>query len=72
MSGAGRATQDVYREFDLDGSGEVGFDEMLALGKARRALGQKRGEWTEAMNERMMERMGVTTHTASYESVATD
>ena len=26
----------VYREFDIDGDGSVGADEMLALGKARR------------------------------------
>ena len=50
--------ENVYDEFDLDGGGDVGADEMLALGKARRALGQKSGEWTEAHNERMLEKMG--------------
>jgi len=49
----------VYKLFDIDGSGEVGFDEMLALGQARRRLGQKTGEWTTAQNERMMEKMGM-------------
>jgi len=52
------ALREVYQIFDLDHSGEVGFDEMLTLGRARRSLGQKKGEWTYELNERMMERMG--------------
>ena len=40
--------QDVYREFDLDGGGEVGFEEMFELGKARRKLGQKSGKQKRA------------------------
>lgn len=48
----------VYNEFDLDGGGDVGADEIFELGKARRALGQRSGEWTEAHNERMLEKMG--------------
>ena len=33
----------VYCEFDLDGGGDVGSEELLALGQARRKLGQKAG-----------------------------
>ena len=49
----------VYREFDLDGSGRVGAEEMLALGQARRKLGQKKGEWTHEMNMNLMKIMGM-------------
>ena len=31
--------------------------ELLELGQARRALGQKAGEWTEAQNNRLVGRM---------------
>jgi len=31
--------------------------ELLALGRARRALGHKRGDWTKEMNDRMIARM---------------
>ena len=36
----------VYHQFDLDGNGSVGEEELLELGQARRRLGQKQGEWT--------------------------
>ena len=52
------ALENCYREFDLDGSGAVGAEELLALGKARRKLGQVSGEWTEEMNTQMMQDMG--------------
>merc|ERR1712216_487741 len=52
------ALRGVYREFDLDGGGDVGGEEMLALGKARRKLGQKKGEWTEEMNRNLLSNMG--------------
>ena len=48
----------VYREFDLDGGGDVGEDELLELGQARRRLGHKQGEWTVADNKALMERIG--------------
>ena len=32
--------REVYRQFDLDGGGDVGFDEMLALGQVRRDVGK--------------------------------
>ena len=51
------ALQQVYREFDLDHGGDVGADELLALGKARRVLGQKPGEWTQEQNKRVLQRM---------------
>jgi len=48
----------VYREFDLDGGGDVGEDELFALGTARRKLGQKTSSWTKGQNETMMRNMG--------------
>lgn len=53
-----KALRKVYQEFDLDGGGDVGEDEMLALGQARRKLGQKSGEWTKEQNKNMMNNMG--------------
>ena len=50
--------QKVYNEFDLDGGGDVGEEELLELGQARRRLGQKSGEWTEANNRTMMQHIG--------------
>ena len=47
----------MFREFDLDGSGVIEAEELLALGKARRSLGQKQGEWTEEKNARLVKRM---------------
>jgi len=52
------ALQAVYRAFDLDCNGDVGEEELLELGKARRALGQKQGEWTPAMNARVLMEIG--------------
>ena len=48
----------VYREFDLDGGGDVGEDELLELGQARRRLGQKEGEWTVENNRALMAAIG--------------
>ena len=47
---------------DLDGSGDIGAPELLALGQARRKLGHKSGEWTEAQNISMMAKMGADKH----------
>ena len=49
----------VYQEFDLDGGGDVGDDELLLLGQTRRKLGQKSGEWTKTMNDSLMAKIGV-------------
>jgi len=49
----------VYQEFDLDGGGDVGDDELLLLGQTRRKLGQKSGSWTKAMNDSLMAKIGV-------------
>ena len=38
--------------------GDVGFEELLTLGQTRRKLGQRGGEWTDAMNEKLMDRIG--------------
>jgi len=48
----------VYQEFDLNGDGTVGSTEMLALGRARRKLGHKSSEWTNAQNIRLLQEMG--------------
>lgn len=47
----------VFKAFDINGDGTIGYDELLALGQARRKLGQKQGEWTPEMNRRMLSRM---------------
>jgi len=47
----------VFKEFDLDGGGTIGKEELMELGKARRRLGQKQGRWSENSNRRMMARM---------------
>ena len=50
----------MYQQFfDLNGNGSVGSNEMLVLGKARRALGQKGGEWLVGQNNALMQKMGV-------------
>ena len=48
----------IYREFDLDDGGNVGGEEMFALGTARRKLGQKASPWTQDQNDAMMKNMG--------------
>lgn len=48
----------VYHEFDLDRSGEVGEDELLKLGQARRRLGQQVGEWSAEANKALIEAIG--------------
>jgi len=50
---------DVFREFDLDQGGSVETEELMHLGKARRRLGQKTGDWTEERNNRLMRTMDV-------------
>ena len=42
---------------DLDRSGAVGEEELRVLGQARRKLGQKSGEWTKEMNQRLLQKM---------------
>ena len=60
MEGMRRASllRAVYHEFDLDGGGDVGEEELMEVGQARRRLGQKSGEWTEANNRTMMQHIG--------------
>eukprot|EP00658_Telonema_sp_P-2_P053533 TRINITY_DN4209_c0_g2_i2.p1 TRINITY_DN4209_c0_g2~~TRINITY_DN4209_c0_g2_i2.p1 ORF type:complete len:528 (-),score=129.65 TRINITY_DN4209_c0_g2_i2:53-1636(-) len=52
------ALRKVYQEFDLDGGGDVGDDELLVLGQTRRKLGQKSGSWTKGMNDSLMAKIG--------------
>ena len=57
-SGARQAQlSQVFAEFDVDQSGHIEAAELLALGRARRALGHKSGEWTREMNDRMIAKM---------------
>ena len=53
---AARATalKSVYAAFDLDGGGDVGAEELMELGIARRKLGQKQGTWSVDQNNRLM------------------
>jgi len=44
----------VHTLMDDDGSGFIEAPEMLLLGKARRQLGHKQGEWNEAMNNKIV------------------
>eukprot|EP00658_Telonema_sp_P-2_P057715 TRINITY_DN4612_c0_g1_i1.p1 TRINITY_DN4612_c0_g1~~TRINITY_DN4612_c0_g1_i1.p1 ORF type:complete len:1744 (+),score=612.88 TRINITY_DN4612_c0_g1_i1:27-5258(+) len=53
----GAVLKDVFGKFDIDSSGFIGSDELLALGKARRSSGQKGGDWTEAQNRRLLSRI---------------
>ena len=48
----------VFLAFDLDGGSDIGFEELLVLGQARRKLGQKSGDWTEERNKELMRKMG--------------
>ena len=47
----------VFAAFDMDGSGTIEAAELFELGKARRKLGQKQGEWTQEMNRKMVQRI---------------
>merc|ERR1712166_1302761 len=47
----------VFQQFDLDDSGEIETKELLALGQARRKLGQKSGAWTEEKNAKLVKNM---------------
>jgi len=52
-----KALKPVFVQFDLDNDGLVEKWELLLLGKARRTLGQKHGQWTEETNKRCVDRM---------------
>ena len=49
--------REVFRAFDIDNNGFITDNELLMLGKARRELGQKQGEWTKEMNASLMKRI---------------
>ena len=52
------ALWDVFRAFDLDGSGGIERGELMQLGQARRMLGQKEGCWSWSQNERLVASLG--------------
>ena len=47
----------VFKEFDLDGNGSIETKELLLLGKARRELNQKEGNWTAEQNQRLVSKL---------------
>ena len=49
--------QKVFGQFDRDGSGFIEAAELLALGQARRELGQKQQAWTPQRNSNLMRTM---------------
>eukprot|EP00656_Telonema_subtile_P041217 TRINITY_DN4634_c0_g1_i2.p1 TRINITY_DN4634_c0_g1~~TRINITY_DN4634_c0_g1_i2.p1 ORF type:complete len:476 (+),score=126.26 TRINITY_DN4634_c0_g1_i2:391-1818(+) len=51
------ALRRVFEEFDLDDCGVIEAAELMQLGKARRALGQKQSDWTEEKNAKLVRKM---------------
>merc|ERR1711865_1268040 len=51
--------KEVHTAMDVDSSGYIEAPELMLLGIARRTLGQKEGEWTKEMNQRMVDRMDI-------------
>merc|ERR1711988_293235 len=49
--------QSVFGAFDLDRSGSIEVSELLELGRARRATGQRTGEWSPDRNRRLVQRL---------------
>ena len=49
-----RKLKDIFYMFDLNGSGKIDRRELAELTKARRALGQKAGEWTQEQNQKLL------------------
>ena len=61
----------VFGEFDIELKGVVGEQQLLAIGRARRALGQIGGEWTEAENKQLMATIGTDDQGVDNDSVTT-
>jgi len=49
--------REVFKVFDFDNTKSLESSELLELGRARRSMGQKKGEWTEEMNARLVKKM---------------
>jgi len=47
----------IFQMFDRDGSGAIGGEELMRLGKNRQKLGHKSRAWTEERNRQMIEKM---------------
>ena len=47
----------VFKVFDLDESGAIESAELLQLGKMRRQLAQKSGDWDEAKNAKLVKKI---------------
>ena len=52
-----QALRTVFTKFDLDSSGVIEAKELLALGKARRTLGQKSRLWSEDKNDALVQKL---------------
>ena len=48
----------VYSEFDLDGDGQVGAEELMAVGNTRQNLGQNERPWTVESNQKLLRYIG--------------
>ena len=47
----------VFAAFDLDHSGSIEVNELLALGKARRSSGQRKGDWSAEQNQKLVKKL---------------
>ena len=47
----------MHKAVETDRSGHIEAAELSTLGQARRKVGQRKGEWTKGMNQRMVDRM---------------
>ena len=63
------ALQKVYHAFDFDGGGQVGEAALLEIGRARRRLGQREGEWSEETNSALLSLIGADEQGVSMQFV---
>ena len=49
----------MFGLFDLDGDGEIDIADLNSIGKQRRKLGHKSGEWTSDKHDRLVRKLDV-------------